>query len=168
MLSSQGQHPTFEVATVKAVDPKGGFTTRALDHDRFVNTASLLSFIGWAYQLRSACGMKIALGEDCPLITGALPAWTKKDPFEVQAKMPDNSPTYTGRQFSQGETPQLDLMLQSLLEERFKLSTPGSERAAGILADRREKRTKLKQAAGPEMVKAPDGSSVPFRAGCCR
>ena len=54
------------------------------------------------------------------LISGG-PDWLTKDRFDIQAKMPDGSPDYTFLQFLRGQAPQLELMLQAMLTERFNL-----------------------------------------------
>jgi len=129
-LSTQGNpRPSFELASVKPIDPasmKRGHEGHLLDRERYVDRTELLQFIVRAYLGGGAgsCLMTAtpAMGQYCPLISGVLPEWVKKERFEIQAKMPPNSvPSYTYRQARTQDTPELNLMLQVLLEDRFHL-----------------------------------------------
>lgn len=51
-----------------------------------------MAYIDRAYIRGTGCTMKIAVGVDCPLIAGALPAWVKTDRFEIQATIPRTAP----------------------------------------------------------------------------
>jgi uncharacterized protein (TIGR03435 family) len=63
-----------------------------------------------------------AFGFRCPLVSGSLSAWVTTDRWEIQAKIPTNGiPDYTARQLRLENTPELNLMLQELLEDRFHL-----------------------------------------------
>jgi beta-lactamase regulating signal transducer with metallopeptidase domain len=118
--AQSAQRPAFEVASVKPVDPNKTFFDHEINRERFVLTSNTVDFIVSAYNLRAACTMKAVAGENRPLILGA-PEWARRERFEIRAKLPEGMPDYTGRQFGQGQAAQLDLMIQSLLEERFKL-----------------------------------------------
>jgi uncharacterized protein (TIGR03435 family) len=125
---SQGKpRPSFEVASVKPIDPASmtrDHEGHLLDRERFVDRTELLQFIVRAYLGGGSCVMTAALpmGQTCPLLAGSLPSWIKTDRFEIQATMPPNSvPSYTVRQLHDLDTPELNLMLQVLLEERFHL-----------------------------------------------
>ena len=64
----------------------------------------------------------------------------------IQAKMPDGSPDYTFLQFLRGQAPQLELMLQAMLAERFNLKFHRETKAASrVRADGSEKRTKAQE-----------------------
>jgi uncharacterized protein (TIGR03435 family) len=157
--------PAFEVASVKPVDPNKTFFDPEINHERFVITSNPLDFIVWAYNLRSACTMKAVAGENCPIISGA-PDWARNERFETRAKLPEGSPNYPGRQFNQGQAPQLDLMTQSLLEERFKLKVQRETKELPVYALIVGKnRPKLKEATGPAVVKTAAGESVVFPGG---
>jgi bla regulator protein BlaR1 len=119
----------FEVASVKPIgaggdggmkstDEKGRGTTFGLEHRRLNVRLNLYALIVNAYGLR---GCK-PFGEvgGCALLSGG-PDWLRKDQFEIVAKMPDDSPDYTSVQFVNGHAPQLQLMLQALLADRFHL-----------------------------------------------
>ena len=88
--------------------------------------------------------MKSALGEDRPpFVTGDLPAWTKTERWEIEAKLPANSiPAYSVWQLHVLDTPQINQMLQVLLEDRFRLKVHRETRELpGICPDRWKKRT---------------------------
>ena len=55
------------------------------------------------------------------LIAGG-PDWLKADRFDIQATIPEGSPSYTRQQLNAGEAPKLQLMIQNLLADRFKLT----------------------------------------------
>ena len=56
----------------------------------------------------------------CVQLSGG-PDWIRKEGFDVIAKMPDDSPEYTRNQLQSAHAPQLQLMLQALLADRFHL-----------------------------------------------
>ena len=55
------------------------------------------------------------------LISGG-PAWLHSDQFDIQAVIPEGSPAHTVQQLSDGQAPELQMMLQAMLRDRFKLS----------------------------------------------
>jgi uncharacterized protein (TIGR03435 family) len=71
-----------------------------------------LSLISWAYG--QTCSP--ALG----LISGQ-PAWTTTELYDFQATMPAGTPAYGFTQLQDGKAPKLQEMLQTMLEDRFKL-----------------------------------------------
>jgi uncharacterized protein (TIGR03435 family) len=128
------------VASVKPTDRKkamvGSKTGRAggggppgVEHRRFSATnLSLFALIVRAYGIRGCR----PLGEGtCPLVAGG-PDWLRRDGFDVQAKMPDNTPDYTSMEFLSGRATQIQLALQSLLAERFGLKVHREKRQAAI------------------------------------
>jgi hypothetical protein len=113
----------FEVASVKKINPNaapgakgadpgrgGGGAPLRVDQGRFTYTSSLFGFILRAYGIQGCSAQS-----DCALVSGGpdriKPDWIKKDTFEIQAKIPDGAPVYTTGQFSNGQAPQLQLML---------------------------------------------------------
>src|ERR1700730_17456309 len=74
--------------------------------------------------------------------------------------MQDGSPDYTFLQFLRGQAPQLELMLQAMLTERFKLKLHHETKQLPVYALRFVKKgSKIKEASG-EMIQLKDGTSV--------
>jgi bla regulator protein BlaR1 len=160
---SQPLMPKFEVASVKPLGPHDSCCGPDVDRQTFALTGSLYDFILHAYHLESICGSKNALGADCPLVSGA-PAWIKKEQFNIQAKMADNSPGYTRNEFMQGEAPQIEFMLQELLADRFKLTVHREMRELPVYAIAIGKNgLKLKHGKESALKQASDGNSSPNR-----
>ncbi len=119
--------PKFEVASVKPIGPgDGGFKgvegrgggSRGLEHRRLTLRMNLYALIVNAYSLRGCPPFGEFAG--CKVLSGG-PDWLRKDQFEVVAKAPDDTPDYTGTQFVNLHAPQIQMMLQSLLADRFAL-----------------------------------------------
>jgi bla regulator protein blaR1 len=120
--------PKFEVASVKPIGRGGdgglkgvegrGGGARGLEHRRLTLRMNLYALIVNAYSLRG-CPPFGEFG-GCNLLSGG-PDWLRKDQFEVVAKAPDDSPDYTGGQFVNLHAPQIQMMLQALLADRFAL-----------------------------------------------
>jgi uncharacterized protein (TIGR03435 family) len=87
-----------------------------IDGRRFAaQDATLHALIGWAYDI------------ECPIWRGldsvlGGPGWSKTAGFDIEATIPLGTPVYTKKQFLDGQAPELQKMLQSLLAERFQLS----------------------------------------------
>src|SRR5262245_43658070 len=104
VLSAQPPRPTFEVASIKKQDaltrnPPGTATTRG--------RSSVVAF----YRSNATVASPVQLACDRPgfqVIGG--PEWARKDLFEISA-----------RAAGETTTEQMRLMVQSLLEDRFKL-----------------------------------------------
>jgi uncharacterized protein (TIGR03435 family) len=65
-----------------------------------------------------------AYGLNCDLpeaVTG-VPEWARSDAYDIEATIPSGSPVYTRDDLLRGAAPQLQKMLQNLLNDRFKLS----------------------------------------------
>ena len=130
-----GALPRFEVASVrssvrgtsqrptdgsKSGDAKAPSLEFLVAHRRVViPNFNLFALVVHAYGLRSCRPFG---GSDCALLSGG-PDWLRRDQFTIVAKMPDDSPDYnlTLPQFQHGQGPQLQLMLQALLADRFHL-----------------------------------------------
>ena len=78
---------------------------------------NLFGLIVQAYGIR---GCRPRGEGDCPLLSGG-PDWMRKDGFTVLAKIPEDAPDQTLTQLYNGHAPEVQLMLQALLEERFAL-----------------------------------------------
>jgi uncharacterized protein (TIGR03435 family) len=87
-----------------------------IDGRRFAShDSTLYALIGWAY------------GIPCPIWRGpdsvlGGPSWSKTAGFDIEATIPLGTPVYTKKQFLDGQAPELQRMLQSLLAERFQLT----------------------------------------------
>jgi uncharacterized protein (TIGR03435 family) len=119
---------TFEVASVKPIGQVGGGFAGGMNGcdgsfpkvagNRFVVTTTPFALITWAYGYNKVWGCAFTSSGD--LITGG-PSWVRSERFEVQALMPEGSPTYTLDEFMKGDAPGLEKMLQTLLADRFQL-----------------------------------------------
>jgi bla regulator protein BlaR1 len=161
--------PSFEVASVKPIDRETmhrDHEGHLLDADRFVDRTDLMTYIVEAYVPGGSCTIKVAVGQDCPLISlsRTVPAWVRTDRFEIQAKLPPNFPIYTERQKRSGDTPQLNLMLQVLLEDRFHLQVHRETRELPVYALTVGKNgPKFKPTPpGGDQLKITDGNLVEF------
>jgi len=160
-------NPEFEVASIRPSNPNAGGDGRGgkrkdgggglrpgVDNGRFTFSGTLFAFLVRAYGINGCGELK-----DCALISGG-PDWLKKNRFDVQAKIPEGSPQYTFTQFIRGQAPQLQLMLQALLEERFNLKAHHETKQLSVYALTMVKKgSKLKDASG-EMIQLKDGTSV--------
>jgi uncharacterized protein (TIGR03435 family) len=161
-------HLVFEVASVKPVDR--ALMTRnhegnRLDREVFIDRTELYAYIVQAYIRGSSCAMKIGMGEVCPLVTGAFPSWVRTDRFEIEAKLPaDSVPNYSDRQRRNNDRPELSLMLQALLQDRFHLTTHHEKREIPVyILTVGKNGPRLKQSpAGSDRLKVGDGRVVEF------
>ncbi len=135
--------PVFEVASIRPSTPSVGFGGAGrsgpggpkpqVSHGRFSYTGSLFGLIVKAFGLEG-CGVVANFGEgDCVRLSGG-PDWVKKDRFEIEAKTPDGTPDYTLAQFLNGHAPQLQLMLQALLRDRFRLNLRREDKQLAVYA----------------------------------
>jgi uncharacterized protein (TIGR03435 family) len=151
---------TFEVASVKPVGPgdggmksaegKGSGPSLGLEHRRLNVRLNLYALIVNAYALRGCPPFGEFAG--CKQVSGG-PDWLGKDQFEIVAKVPDNAPDYTSKQFVNLHAPQVQLMLQALLADRFALKVHRETKELPIYALTVGKK-------GPKFKKA-DGSKEP-------
>jgi uncharacterized protein (TIGR03435 family) len=130
-LQNPTQVEAFEVVSIKpsgpapavpsgrggGVGPSGPCSSIAQVEPRrlVITSVTLYRLIVLAYGLKNC-----AFSVDSGLISGG-PDWVKSDGFDIQALLPEGSPTYTRAQFASGDVPKLQLMLQALLADRFKL-----------------------------------------------
>jgi len=132
---TQTQNPTqtrdaFEVVSVKASGPAppgarvGGGPVPVgpctagpiqIDPRRFAaGRVTTLRLITWAYSIRD-CRPELGL------VSGG-PSWIRSESFDVQAVLPEGTPSYSLQQLTNGEALKLQLMLQTMLIDRFKLT----------------------------------------------
>lgn len=76
---------------------------------------TLYNLVTWAYGF----DCRVHLGGSDFVFGG--PAWIKADGFDIQAVIPEGSPSYTADQFRAHNAPKLQMMVQSMLENRFSL-----------------------------------------------
>jgi uncharacterized protein (TIGR03435 family) len=69
----------------------------------------------WTYP-RGNCG-----GINASNVLSGGPGWIRSDPWDIQAIVPEGTPVYTPQEFGIAKAPELQKMLQTLLEKRFKL-----------------------------------------------
>lgn len=161
--TSSHPRPAFEVASVKPLDRAlilYNSNRHQIQGDRFFGRTDLFQFIVRAYLGGSSCVLKAVGQEVCPLISG-LPGWVKTEGFEIQAKLPSNFVAkYTNRQLRWGDTPEINLMLQILLEDRFHLKVHWETREIPVYVLAVGKNPlKLKETPlQGEFRKQPDGS----------
>ena len=164
-------NPKFEVSSVKPSKPgesDGGGRGKAkaggragipdsLEHGRLTYSNTVFGFIVKAYGI-NGCGL---LGEksDCPMIAGG-PAWIRNDRFEIQAEAPEGTPDYTFFQFLEERSPQIQLMLQSLLTDRFALKIHREQKEIPVYILTTTKRSpNLKPGTGKTITRK-DGTTV--------
>jgi len=83
---------------------------------RFIATnVSLYRLVAFAY------GKHCRLTTEQKLMTGA-PDWSESIAYDIQATLPEGSPTYTMQQLTDSDAPVLQMMVQNMLADRFKLS----------------------------------------------
>ena len=113
----------FELASVKPSSPRPdvpgecGWRTLQVNPGRLVLDAPLYFIITLAYDHEKSC----RIVRETDRISG-VPGWMRSEWFEIQAIIPAASPSYTRLQVVNGEAPKLQMMLQTLLADRFKLA----------------------------------------------
>jgi uncharacterized protein (TIGR03435 family) len=126
------------VSSRPAGEPCGSPSFPQIDPRRFsTSDTTLFALILWAY------GKDCLIGYGSDFVIGG-PQWTKTDGFDVQAIIPEGTPGYTHDQFRNHEAPQVQMMLQTLLSDRFKLAV----------------RRETKETAAYDLVVAPSGSKL--------
>jgi uncharacterized protein (TIGR03435 family) len=78
---------------------------------------TVVQLVSWAY------GLDCWMNRGPDVLFGGPPDWIKKDGFDVMATIPVGAPSYTTPQLRAHEAPVLQRMLQSMLSDRFKLTT---------------------------------------------
>ena len=126
----------FEVVSVRpaqqgtvAPGARGGTTVMsgcALNYPQYdprrfsVSGTTLYTLIVWAYGTQGISVSGCRNYANWNLVSGG-PGWIQSDLWDIQAVIPEGSLNYTLDQFRKGETPKLQKMLQTLLEDRFKV-----------------------------------------------
>ncbi len=108
--SADGAKPSFEVATVRPSRADGGFVNYHISTERFhAENATLAALIRFAYDIKS----DDQLPKD--------PSWIRSAKFDIDAKIDDAEVQAMGKMLPDAKFEQFRLMVQSLLEDRFKL-----------------------------------------------
>jgi len=103
-----------------------------------------------------AYGQTCPLGVNLALITGG-PEWLEAERFDIQAIMPEGSPNYTQADLNRGNAPKLQMMIQTLLADRFKLALhrETQERPIYNLAVAKPGKMKLSEDQTPPVAPGP-------------
>ena len=133
---SQAPSPTFEVVSVRpgSGPPAGGLRgggpgargggpsgptpcggMAQLNPGRFVATNVSLHRL-----INLAVGRNCRLSDEQKLLSG-LPDWAQSVAFDIQATLPAGTPGYTTQDLANGEAPQVQMMIQNMLADRFQL-----------------------------------------------
>ncbi len=122
---ASGQSRTFDVASIKPLGDSGSFAPVCgarsglqLTPGRLTATnTSLFALITWAYGIGYSC----FIVSDEGLVSGG-PKWVVSERYDIQATFSPDTPAYSAQQLQDGRAPEIQEMLRSLLEERFKVS----------------------------------------------
>jgi bla regulator protein BlaR1 len=137
VLGSRQAGTTFDVASIKPSDPaapqRGNPIPCAgvprLTPQRFQATGvTTYTLIAWAFG-QDSC---VSLAQH-NLLSGA-PGWVRSEKFDIDAVMPEGTPTYTNIQLMDRAAPKLQLLLQTLLTDRFKLALHRDSREMSVYA----------------------------------
>jgi uncharacterized protein (TIGR03435 family) len=130
-----------------AGEPCGSDGEPQLNPRRFSATETTVhAMIAWAY------GLDCQIWRGSDLLFGG-PQWTKDDGYEIQALIPEGTPSYTNSQFNDHKAPELQKMLQTLLAERFKLVLRRETREMPVYVLSVAK-------GGPRMIPSPVGKKA--------
>lgn len=157
--SPQDTAKAFEVASVKLFvqgqsqprpgmfmnfGPPCGFTGLQLEPNRIAFTAFTYTIISIAY------GKPGSNCRTADLLTGG-PEWVRSDRYDIEATLPAGTPTYTLSNFAQRDAPEIQMMLRTLLADRFKLKvhTETKEISNYVLTGQGAKLTPWKEGAPP-------------------
>jgi len=155
----------FEVASVRPSNPAGGGGAFGggrggsiggcgdgiprITPNRFAATnVTVYTLSTWAYGLGECVNVS-----SFALLSGG-PAWVRSDAFNIQAVMPEGTPSYTFEQLRRGDAPKLALMLQALLADRFKLALHTETREIPVYALTVAK-------GGPKLHQVEEGGCTP-------
>jgi uncharacterized protein (TIGR03435 family) len=115
--------PAFEVAAIRPSRADGGFENYQLSNARFhVENAPLTALIRFAYDIRS--------DDQLP----KEPAWIAHEKFDIDAKVDDSQVAAMESMLPDRKLGQYRLMVQSLLEDRFKLKVSRSMKELPVYA----------------------------------
>jgi uncharacterized protein (TIGR03435 family) len=141
--------PAFEVASVKPSPPLS-----AKSRGLFVYPGGRM--VAWSYTLKQLIRSAYNLDPnslDIPVLGG--PSWADEDPFDVEAKPPESSQSshWVPAKSTAPPTPEMRLMLQTLLADRFQLKLHTEPKKENVYA--------LVLAKGGPKLKPSDGARSP-------
>ena len=154
--------PSFEIASVKWIDRtkmERNHEGHLLTPRRFVERTELMQLVSIAYVIGDACTLKTAQGADCSLIEGEVPSWAKTERFEIQATLPAGAVSETPARLHSGDPLPFRLMLQVLLEDRFRLRVHRETRQLPVYALTVGKDGPKLKPPTSEPLRLPDGTS---------
>jgi bla regulator protein BlaR1 len=130
ILHADGQLPSFEVTTIKRVKAAGmesGFRSGGPEVPGSVNhtyNTTVRAFIEGAYNLPSSSDERVLGG----------PSWIDSNRYDIDGKIPENvlATIYTGSPTER--TTEMQLMQQTLLADRFKLTVHFETRVMPVYA----------------------------------
>jgi uncharacterized protein (TIGR03435 family) len=83
-----------------------------------ITNTTVFQLIALAYG--ESCQRWEQQSSDSDALSGG-PKWIREDHFDIQAVIPAGTPTYSPGQLAGGRAPEIQMMLQSMLSDRFKL-----------------------------------------------
>jgi uncharacterized protein (TIGR03435 family) len=145
---SQLQPLSFEVTSIKPTDPTTPQRGNALpcsglprlNPKRFQAVGvTTYTLIAWALGTDSC----VFLAQHGLITVG--PSWVRSERFDIDAVMPDGIPAYTNMQLMGAAAPKLQLMLQAMLADRFKLVAHRDTKEMAVYALMVAKASKLQE-----------------------
>jgi uncharacterized protein (TIGR03435 family) len=120
---ADGPAPSFEVATIRPSRADAGFTNYSISASRFrAENATLTGLIRLAYNIKS--------DDQLP----KEPAWIASEKFDVDAKVEDSEMEVMGKMPPDEKLKEFRRMMQSLLEDRFKLKVSTQSKELAVYA----------------------------------
>jgi uncharacterized protein (TIGR03435 family) len=124
--------PAFEVVSVRpSIAAVPGPLSIRIDGAQF--TARNITVLGLALRAFrvTSCSEEGQYG--CSVVAGG-PDWIKKDRFDIQAKIPDDTPAYDWTQLMNGQAAEVARMIEGLLTDRFRFQAHHETREMPIYA----------------------------------
>jgi uncharacterized protein (TIGR03435 family) len=118
-----GPAPSFEVAAIRPSRADAGFTNYSISASSFrAENATLTELIRLAYDIKS----DDQLPKD--------PGWIRSEKFDIDARIDDAQAQAMGKMLPDAKFEQFRLMMQSLLEDRFKLKVSTQSKELAVYA----------------------------------
>jgi bla regulator protein blaR1 len=160
LVHASGPRPSFEVATIKPSSPTPGQMPHGSPNTFWENGATARDLVGDAYGL--------PVGAEDRVLGG--PAWIDHNRYEIEAKIPDALFAEMQKMPPKDNFNQRLLMVQSLLEDRFKLKVHFETREMPIYElviakDGPKLRPAKEPPPGPDTPQPPPGRPRDMRRG---